>query len=150
MNEHEINERRRVLQQVAASRFRHHVSSDTCLTTADLRLEAALRVWLTTLDLTCQCPPAIASDRVLESVAADCDAEYGEFDWWLWPTYSTCSECKDKESCACSACHLIGDFCWFSEAWYTAATRPESDSEWPEEQEEDTAVSAGAEKMKAL
>ncbi len=72
---------------------------------AEVRLEAALRAWVRTLDVSLP-PPAgpLPDEAALEILASRFDAQYGDGRWWAWAVWSSCGRCKEVRAVRCSQC----------------------------------------------
>ena len=77
----------------------------------EIRLEAALRAWIRSLDFCSLPPPAPPDDSVLAGLAAQNDWEFGEDEWWEWATWSSCAACHQVSAVACWECRRLVRFC---------------------------------------
>ena len=82
---------------------------------AELRMEAAFRCWLHTIDLQ-NCPNTLPMDAALRGMADAWDWLHGPYQWWSWPVLSTCNQCSPDHVCA--NCHSMLRYCYLSDEWW--------------------------------
>ena len=113
--------RRRYVQYLAAQRFYEEATGDYGFhqdtpydfTENELRMEAAFRCWLHTVDLEA-CPGMLPMDAALRGLADAWDWLYGPYAWWTWPVLSMCRCSADD---VCDDCHSLLRYCYLSDAW---------------------------------
>uniref|UniRef100_A0A6C0C0F8 Uncharacterized protein n=1 Tax=viral metagenome TaxID=1070528 RepID=A0A6C0C0F8_9ZZZZ len=76
----------------------------------ELRMEAALRVWVRQLDTKKNPPSCMPDDAALKCFGHDLDGKYGIDEWWEWPAWSTCQQCNHSEATLCSECQQLMKF----------------------------------------
>ena len=118
-----MTSRKRYVQYLAAQRFYEESTGDYGFhqeepydfSEAELRMEAAFRCWLHTIDLQ-NCPNTLPMGAALRGMADAWDWLYGPYQWWAWPVLSTCNECNCDQVCA--NCHSMLRFCYLSDEWW--------------------------------
>jgi len=106
----------------------------------DIRLEAAFRAWLRTVDVEAPAPKSLPDESRLPSLAAGWDCEYGEETWWDWSVWSSCETCAERGFVGCWSCRELTRFMELAlpegQAWG-------SEEEWAKEPCADDADDAG-------
>lgn len=133
---------RRLLRIADETFWRAHwdLPPGVCFTYAEIRLEAAFRAWLRTVDVEAPAPESLPDESRLHFLAAGWDCEYGEETWWDWSVWSSCETCAERGFVGCQSCRELTGFMELAlpgeQAW-------DLEEEWAEDACADDAASAG-------
>ena len=114
-------EKKRALQKIAAQTFEDAADNFSLLSPRqlcrELRGEAAFRYWLYSLDLNTSPPRVLPTLNELLRDANLFDISFGEYAWWSWPIWNTCSKCVDYQAISCEDCFKLSSFAFKDVKW---------------------------------